>query len=352
LLAAGHFLALTLALTFAGLGRAELALHALRHLPPAFGQGADRLLLRSARVSAFGQCFRRVTHGAICLCQGRGHIAGQFAVLLHQFAKRAAECALRARIAGRFFAGFWRLWALWRRAARIIARVFLIPASAMGTVQHLSLTPHHILQSAHLLLAALALLALAILSPAGAAFFQGLQHFLKLGHFTFGIFLAAIARGVFQAAGAAFQFAAIKNALLRVIGQRFIVFALHTLSERFQMLADRFAQFLNAALQFGALFGAAFGIVTARFFQSLTQCLTRLGQRTRGAVCAAFFQGHGHIPKDLLHFRHRLITPITPQPMPRRAQRQEHARVMFEGLRRIRDAVQFAPRRVARAGVE
>jgi hypothetical protein len=168
--------------------------------------------------------------------------------LLHQFAKRAAESALRARIAGRFFAGFWRLWALWRRAARIIARIFLIPAAAMGTVQHLSLAPHHILQSTHLLLAALALLPLAILGPTGAAFFQRLQHFLKLGHFAFGIFLAAIARGVFQAAGAAFQFATIEHALLRVVGERFIVFTLHTFGEGFQMAADGFAQFLDATL--------------------------------------------------------------------------------------------------------
>jgi hypothetical protein len=168
--------------------------------------------------------------------------------LLHQFAKRAAESALRARIAGRFFAGFWRLWALWRRAARIIARVFLIPAAAMGTVQHLSLAPHHILQRTHLLLAALALLALPIFRAAGAAFFKGLQHFLKLGHFAFGIFLAAIARGVFQAAGAAFQFAAIEHALLRIVGERFIILALHAFGESFQMAADGFAQFLDATL--------------------------------------------------------------------------------------------------------
>ena len=88
----------------------------------------------------------------------------------------------------------------------------------MRTVQHLRFPTHHILKRAHLLLAALALLALAILGPAGAAFFQGLQHFLKLGHFAFGIFLPAITRGVFQAAGAAFQFPAIKHALLRVVG--------------------------------------------------------------------------------------------------------------------------------------
>jgi hypothetical protein len=128
----------------------------------------------------------------------------------------------------------------------------------MRAIEHFSLAPNHILKRAHLLLAALALLALAILGPAGAAFFQGLQHFLKLGHFAFGILLPAITRGVFQAAGAAFQFPAIENALLRVVGQRFIVFALHTLSEGFQVAANGFAQFLNAALQLGALFGAFF----------------------------------------------------------------------------------------------
>jgi hypothetical protein len=88
LLAASHFLALTFALTFARLRRAELALHALRHLPPAFRQCADRLLLRAARVAPFGKRFRRITHGAIRLAQGGWHIAGQFAHLLHQFTKR------------------------------------------------------------------------------------------------------------------------------------------------------------------------------------------------------------------------------------------------------------------------
>jgi hypothetical protein len=226
---------------------------------------------------------------------------------------------LGARIPRRFFARFGCLRARRRRAARITAADILFTAAAMRAVQHLGFSTHHILQSAHLLLPALALLALAILSPAGAAFFQGLQHFLKLCHFAFGIFLPAIACRVFQAARAAFQFAAIKNALLRVIGQRFIVFALHAFSQSFQMLANGFAQFLNAALQFGALFGTEFGIIAAGFFQSLTQGLTRLVQGARGAVGAAFFQSHCHIPKNLLDFRHRLITPITPQPMPRRA---------------------------------
>jgi hypothetical protein len=298
LLAAGHSLAfaLTFAFAFARLRRTELALHALRHLPPAFRQGADRLLLRAARVAALGKRFRRVTHGAIGFRQGGGHIASQFAVLLHQFTQCAAECALRARITCCFFAGFGCLRAGRRWPARIIARVFPIAAAAMRAVQHFGFPTDHILKRAHLLLAALALLPLAILGPAGAAFFKGLQHFLKLGHFAFGIFLPAIARGVFQAAGAAFQFTAIENALLRVIGQRFIVFALHAFSEGFQMLADRFAQFLNAALQFGALFGAAFGIVAAGFFQSLTQGLTRLVQGARGAIRAAFLQSHRHIP--------------------------------------------------------
>jgi hypothetical protein len=204
---------------------------------------------------------------------------------------------LRARIPRGFFTGFGRLRALWRWPARIIAGVFLISTAAMRTVQHFSFPTDHILQSAHLLLAALALLALAILGPACAAFFKGLQHFLKLGHFAFGIFLPAIARGVFQAAGAAFQFAAIKHALLRVIGQRFIVLALHTLSEGFQVAANRFAQFLNAALQLGALFGAFFwaafwvglGVFAARFFQGFAQGFTRLGQSAGAAIRAAFF---------------------------------------------------------------
>ena len=297
LLATGHFLTLTFAFPFAGLGRAELALHALRHLPPAFRQRANGLLLRAARVAPFSERLCRITHGAISLGQRCRHIAGQFAELLHQFTKRAAQCALRARIAGGFFARLGCLRALLLlRAPLITAGIFLFTAAAMRAVQHLGFSTHHILQSAHLLLATLALLPLAILCPAGAAFLQGLQHFLKLGHFAFGVFLAAIARGVFQAAGAAFQFAAIKHALLRVVGQRFIVFALHAFSERFQMLADRFAQFLNAALQFGALFGAAFGSVAAGFFQSLTQGLTRLVQGARGAIRAAFLQSHRHIP--------------------------------------------------------
>ena len=77
-----------LALTFAGLRRAELALHALRHLPPAFRQSADCLLLRTARIPPVCQRFRRITHGAIRLAQGGWHIAGQFADLLHQFTQR------------------------------------------------------------------------------------------------------------------------------------------------------------------------------------------------------------------------------------------------------------------------
>jgi hypothetical protein len=87
LLIAGHSLALTftLALTFAGLRGAELALHALRHLPPAFRQSTDRLLLCASRVPPFGKRFRRITHGAIRLTQGGWHITGQFAHLLHQF---------------------------------------------------------------------------------------------------------------------------------------------------------------------------------------------------------------------------------------------------------------------------
>ena len=80
----------SLALTFAGLRRAELALHPLRHLPAAFGQCADCLLLRAARVAPFGKRLCRITHGAIRLSQRRRHIAGQFAHLLHQFTKRAA----------------------------------------------------------------------------------------------------------------------------------------------------------------------------------------------------------------------------------------------------------------------
>jgi hypothetical protein len=320
LLAAGHSLALTLSLafTFARLRRAELALHALRHLPPAFRQRADRLLLRAARVPTFTKRFRRITHGAICLAQGGGHIAGQFAHLLHQFTQRAAQRALRARIPRGFFPRFGCLRAGRRWAARIIARIFLISTAAMRTVQHFGFPTDHILQSAHLLLAALALLALTILGPAGAAFFQGLQHFLKLGHFAVGIFLPAIARGVFQAARAAFQFTAIKHALLRVVAQRFIVFALHTFSEGFQMAANGFAQFLNAALQLGALFGAFFwaafwvglGVFAARFFQGFAQGFTRLGQSAGAAVRAAFFQGYRDIPKDLLHFRHGFITPV------------------------------------------
>jgi hypothetical protein len=296
LLAAGHFLALTFALTFARLWRAELALHALRHLPPAFGERADRLLLRGARVAPFSECLCRITHGAISLSQRRRHIASQFTHLLHQFTKGAAQGALCPRITGGFFAGFGGLWALWRWAARIIARVFLISTAAMGAVQHFGFPTHHILQSAHLPLAALALLALAIFRAAGAAFFQGLQHFLKLGHFAFGIFLPAITRGVFQPTRAAFQFAAIEHALLRVVGERFIILALHTLGEGFQMAANGFAQFLDAALQFGALFGVAFGIVAARFFQSLTQGLTRLVQGACSAVRSALFQSHRHIP--------------------------------------------------------
>jgi hypothetical protein len=88
LLAAGHSLALalTLSLAFARLRRAELALHALRHLPPAFRQRADRLLLRAARVPPFTKRLRRITHGAIRLAQGGWHITGQFTNLLHQFA--------------------------------------------------------------------------------------------------------------------------------------------------------------------------------------------------------------------------------------------------------------------------
>jgi hypothetical protein len=117
--------------------------------------------------------------------------------LLHQFTKCAAQRALRARISRGFFARFGRLRALLRWAARIIARVFLISTAAMRAVQHFRFPTHHILKRAHLLLAALALLALAILGPAGAAFFKGLQHFLKLSHFAFGIFLPAITRGVF-----------------------------------------------------------------------------------------------------------------------------------------------------------
>jgi hypothetical protein len=204
---------------------------------------------------------------------------------------------LRARITCGFFARFGRLRPGWRWAARIIARIFLLSTAAMRAIEHFSLAPNHILKRAHLLLAALALLALAILGPAGAAFFQGLQHFLKLGHFAFGILLPAITRGVFQAAGAAFQFPAIENALLRVVGQRFIVFALHTLSEGFQVAANGFAQFLNAALQLGALFGAFFwaafriglGVLAARFFQGFAQGFTRLGQSAGAAIRAAFF---------------------------------------------------------------
>jgi hypothetical protein len=219
-LAASHFLTFAFALTFAftGLRGAELALHALRHLPPAFGQGADRLLLCGARVSAFGERFRSVTHGAIGLSQGGGYITGQFTILLHQCAQRTAERTLRARILRRFFAGFWRLRARRRWPAHIRAGIFLLSAAAMRAVKHFRFPPHHILKRTHLLLAALALLALAILGPARAAFFKGLQHFLKLGHFPVSVFLAAITRGVFQPAGAAFQFAAIKDALLRVVG--------------------------------------------------------------------------------------------------------------------------------------
>jgi hypothetical protein len=218
LLIAGHVFAFALTFTLTRLRRAELALHALRHLPPAFGQGADRLLLCGARVSAFGERFRSVTHGAIGLSQGGGYITGQFTILLHQCAQRTAERTLRARILRRFFAGFWRLRARRRWPAHIRAGIFLLSAAAMRAVQHFRFPTDHILQSAHLLLAALALLALAILGPARAALFQGLQHFLELGHFSVGIFLPAIARGVFQAARAAFQFAAVKHALLRVVG--------------------------------------------------------------------------------------------------------------------------------------
>ena len=299
MLAAGHSLALalTFALTFARLRRAELALHALRHLPPAFRQRSDRLLLRAARVPPFTECLRRITHGAIRLAQGGWHITGQFAHLLHQFTQRAAQRALRARIPRGFFTRFGRLRAGRRWPARIIPRIFLLSTAAMRTVQHFRLPPYHVLKRAHLLLAALALLALTILGPAGAAFFKGLQHFLKLGHFAVGIFLPAITRSVFQSAGAAFQFPAIKHALLRVVGQRFIIFALHTLGEGFQVAANRFAQFLNAALQLGALFGAFFwaafwvglGVLAARFLQSLTQRFTRLGQSAGAAVRAAFF---------------------------------------------------------------
>ena len=53
LLAAGHALAFALfILALAGLGLAELALHLLRHLPPAFGERTDRALLRVARIAA------------------------------------------------------------------------------------------------------------------------------------------------------------------------------------------------------------------------------------------------------------------------------------------------------------
>ena len=317
-------------------------------------------MLRAARVPPFTKRLRRITHGAIRLAQGRRHITGQFAHLLHQFTKCSAQGALRARIPCGFFTRFGRLRAGRRWPARIIARIFLISTAAMRAVQHFRFPPHHVLKRAHLLLAALALLALTILGPAGAAFFQGLQHFLKLGHFAFGIFLPAIARGVFQAASAAFQFPAIKHALLRVIGQRFIIFALHAFGQGFQVAANGFAQFLNAALQLGALFGAffwaafriGFGVLATRFFQSLTQRFTRLGQSAGAAVRAAFFQGDRHIPQNLLHFRHGFITPVAHQPMPGRTQRQVHARIMFESFRRIADAVQFAPRRFSCAGVK
>jgi hypothetical protein len=85
LLAASHFLtfAFALAFTFARLRRTELALHALRHLPPAFRQRADRLLLRAARVPTFTKRLRRITHGAICLAQGGRYVPGQFTNLLH-----------------------------------------------------------------------------------------------------------------------------------------------------------------------------------------------------------------------------------------------------------------------------
>jgi hypothetical protein len=107
---------------------------------------------------------------------------------------------------------------------------------------------------------------------------------------------------------------------------------------------------------FGAFFRAAlgvrFGIVAARFFQGFAQRFPRLGQGTGAAIRAAFFQGHRHIPENLLHFAHSLLTPITPQPMPRGPQRQEHACVMFKGLGRARDTVQFPPGWFARIGVQ
>ena len=63
------------------------------------------------------------------------------------------------------------------------------------------------------------------------------------------------------------------------------------------MAANGFAQFLNAALQLGALFGAFFwaafriglGVLAARFFQGFAQGFTRLGQSAGAAIRAAFF---------------------------------------------------------------
>ena len=124
----------------------------------------------------------------------------------------------------------------------------------MAAVEQFALALHQILHNAHLPLAALApLLTLGGLGPLRTAFLQRLEHLLKLSEFLLRILSAALPCRVLQALGAPRQLPLIEHSGLRVEGQGLGIFALQLFGQCLQMLANRLAQLLNAALQLGSL---------------------------------------------------------------------------------------------------
>ena len=143
--------------------------------------------------------------------------------------------------------------ALYGAVARLgAARVNLRAGAVLRAVEHGALALHHVLQRAHLLLAALAflgVLALAVLGPAGL---QLLQQALQLRHLVAGLLVAALAGGLAHLLHHAVQVALVELGRAGVIGQLGAL-APGLLGQGLQVALDGLLQLAHLLVQLGPL---------------------------------------------------------------------------------------------------
>src|ERR1019366_5750428 len=139
----------------------ELLLQRAAHLPRAFLQRLDRLLLGGggALVIAGAQIDARFAHGLIGIGQRLRHLTGQVAELLHHLTQRATQRPLHALVHRPL-----RRRVVRRRVA--LRRLGLDPpwlagllVAALCVIQQSAFASHHVLHGTHLPPALLALLA-------------------------------------------------------------------------------------------------------------------------------------------------------------------------------------------------